>query len=82
MKKIFFFASLKSMKKEVGSGVGSGSNSQRYGSGSAPKCHGSPTLKKHKQYTKTLDKNNNKTKATLASFLGCLVWQTALQIRD
>jgi hypothetical protein len=32
------------MKKEVGSGVGSGSISQRYGSVSAPKCHGSPTL--------------------------------------
>jgi hypothetical protein len=46
--KIFFFASLKSMKKEVGAGVGSGSNTQRYGSGSgsAPKCHGSPTLNK------------------------------------
>jgi hypothetical protein len=35
MKKTNFFASLKSMKKEVGSGVGSGS---------APKCHGSPQL--------------------------------------
>jgi hypothetical protein len=38
-----FFASLKSMKK----GKGSGSISKRYGirgSGSAPKCHGSPTL--------------------------------------
>ncbi len=34
------------MKKEVGSGSGSRSRSisQRYGSGSAPKCHGSPTL--------------------------------------
>jgi hypothetical protein len=32
-KKIFFFASLKSMKKEVGSGIVSGSISQRYGSG-------------------------------------------------
>jgi hypothetical protein len=31
----FLLASLKSMKKGVGSGVGSGS---------APKCHGSPTL--------------------------------------
>jgi hypothetical protein len=34
------------MKKEVGSGVGSGSGSgsitQRWGSGSAPKCHGFP----------------------------------------
>jgi hypothetical protein len=29
----FFFVSLKSMKKGVGSGVGSGSVSQRYGSG-------------------------------------------------
>jgi hypothetical protein len=36
----------KSLKKEVGSGVGSGSISQSCGSGSAPapKCHGSPTL--------------------------------------
>jgi hypothetical protein len=44
MKKMFFFASLKSMKKEAGSG----SISQRYGSGSgsAPNCHGSPTLEK------------------------------------
>jgi hypothetical protein len=33
-------ASLKSLKKGVGSGVGS-----RSGSGSAPKYHGSPTLK-------------------------------------
>jgi hypothetical protein len=33
-----FFASLKSLKK----GVGSGFVSQRYGS--APKCHGTPTL--------------------------------------
>jgi hypothetical protein len=42
-KKYFFaFASFKSLKKEVGSGVGSGSVSQRYGS--APKCHRSPTL--------------------------------------
>ncbi len=34
MKKIIFFASLQSLKKEVGSGVGSGSGfiSQRYGS--------------------------------------------------
>jgi hypothetical protein len=31
----FFFASLKSMEKVVGSGVGTGS---------ATKCHGSPTL--------------------------------------
>jgi hypothetical protein len=49
MKKIIFFASLKSMKKGVWSGVGSGSIIQRYGSrgsGSVPKCHGSPTLQK------------------------------------
>jgi hypothetical protein len=43
-----FFAFLKSPKKTVGHGVGSGAESgsisQRYGSGSAPKCHGSPTL--------------------------------------
>jgi hypothetical protein len=38
--KITFLASLKSLKK----GVRSGSVSQRYGSGSASKCHGSPTL--------------------------------------
>ncbi len=38
--KIIFFCSLKG----VGSGVGSGSVSQSYGTGSAPKCHGSPTL--------------------------------------
>ncbi len=50
VKKHNFFASLKSLKKGVGSedgsGAGSGSvtGSQRYGSGSAPKCHGSPTL--------------------------------------
>jgi hypothetical protein len=36
MKKIFFFASFKSVKNGVGSEVLSGS-------GSAPKCHGSPT---------------------------------------
>ena len=46
MKKNHFFASLKILKK----GIGSGSISQGYGrigwsgSGSAPKCHGSPTL--------------------------------------
>jgi hypothetical protein len=40
--KAIFFASLTSLKKGVESGVGSGSISQRYGS--APKCHGSPTL--------------------------------------
>jgi hypothetical protein len=38
------FASLKSLKKGVGSEVGSGSVSQRSGSSSAPKCHGSPAL--------------------------------------
>jgi hypothetical protein len=42
--KNIFFTSLKSLKKGVGSGVGSGFISQRYRSGSAPKCHGSPTL--------------------------------------
>jgi hypothetical protein len=44
--KIKCLASLKSLKKEVGSGVGSGSICQRCGSGagSAPKCHGFPTL--------------------------------------
>jgi hypothetical protein len=44
-KKIFFIASLKSMKKGVGSG--SGYISQRYGSGDPDphkKYHGSPTL--------------------------------------
>jgi hypothetical protein len=40
----FFLASLKSIKKGVGSGVGSGSISQRYGSGDPgldpqEKCH-------------------------------------------
>jgi hypothetical protein len=40
MKKMF--ASLKSLKKGVENGVGSGFISQR--SGSAPKCHGSSTL--------------------------------------
>ncbi len=42
----FFFASLNSMEKGVGSGVGSRFISQMYGfgSGSAPKCHGFPTL--------------------------------------
>jgi hypothetical protein len=40
------YASFKSMKKGVGSGVGSGSIIQSYGSvsGSAPICHGSPKL--------------------------------------
>jgi hypothetical protein len=42
LRKKFFFAFLKSLKKGVGSGVGSGSMSPRCGS--APKCHGSPTL--------------------------------------
>ncbi len=44
-KKINFFASWKSLKKSVGSGVASGSGSisqvRIKGSGSAPKCHGS-----------------------------------------
>jgi hypothetical protein len=40
--KKFFLASLKSLKKGVG--IGSYSVGHRYGSGSAPKCHGSPTL--------------------------------------
>jgi hypothetical protein len=53
MKEKKFFASLMSLKKGVGSGAetrvgsGSGSISQRVrirGSGSAPKCHRSPTL--------------------------------------
>jgi hypothetical protein len=39
-----FFASLKSLKKGVRFGVGSGFVSQRYGCGSAPKHQGSPTL--------------------------------------
>jgi hypothetical protein len=42
-KKKIFFTSLKSLTKGVGSGVGSGFFCQRYGS--APKCHGSPTLR-------------------------------------
>jgi hypothetical protein len=45
--KIKNFAYLKPLKKGVGSGVGSGSVSQRYGflgSGSAPKCHGSLSM--------------------------------------
>jgi hypothetical protein len=40
-KKIDFFASLKSLKKGVRFGVGFRSGA---GSGSEPKCHGSPTL--------------------------------------
>jgi hypothetical protein len=43
--KRYIFAPLKSLKK----GVGSGSVSQRCGSGSAPKCHGSPSLIKTPQ---------------------------------
>ncbi len=39
-----FFASLNSLKKGAGSGVGSGSGSISKRYGSAPKCHGSPTL--------------------------------------
>ncbi len=53
LKKYNFFASLKLMKK----GVGSGSISQRYGihgSGSTPKCQGSPTLVLRESW----DKNN------------------------
>jgi hypothetical protein len=46
------------MKKGIGSGVGSGtgfgSNSQRYGSRSAPKCHGSPTLVRQEQSLKDI----------------------------
>jgi hypothetical protein len=38
------FASLMSLKKGIGSGVGSGSVIQRWGSGSAPKFQGSPAL--------------------------------------
>ncbi len=38
------YGSLKSLKKGVGSGVGSGSISQRCVPGSAPKCHRSSTL--------------------------------------
>ncbi len=44
MKKNIFFVSFKSMKKRVGSII------QRYGSGSAPICHGSPTLKVREVY--------------------------------
>jgi hypothetical protein len=39
----FFFASFKSLKKGVGSEVGSRSGSV-FGFGYAPNCHGSPTL--------------------------------------
>ncbi len=48
-----FLASLKSLKKGVGSGVKPGPISQRCGSRSAPKCHGSPTLKS-RSWSKTL----------------------------
>jgi hypothetical protein len=44
IRKKIFFASLMSLKKGVGSGVGSGSVSQRCKYGSGLKCHGSPTL--------------------------------------
>ena len=59
-KKIWYFLfikSLKSLKELVGSGVGSGSwsISQRYGSGSEPRCHGSPTLRERKKNPKTAD---------------------------
>jgi hypothetical protein len=57
MKKKFFLASLKSMKREVGSG--SGSISQRYGSGSARKCHGSPTLWETRRKSSLHDPNRN-----------------------
>ncbi len=59
MNKIFFFASLKSLKKGVGSGTefGTGSVSKRYGS--TPKCHGSPTLveRKIRNYSKDNDED-------------------------
>jgi hypothetical protein len=45
-KKIIFFAPFKSMKKIVGSGVGSGSNSQRDGSGD-PDPHQNVTDPQH-----------------------------------
>ncbi len=45
-KKYFFLASLKSMKKLVGSEVGSGSISQRYGSGNPD-----PDLDPHQNVT-------------------------------
>jgi hypothetical protein len=52
MKKKIFFCILKVTEEGIGSGVGSrtetktasGSSNQRCGSGSAPKCHGSPAL--------------------------------------
>jgi hypothetical protein len=43
-KKNIFFASLKAMKKLVGSGSISQVRIRGSGSGSAPKWHGSPTL--------------------------------------
>jgi hypothetical protein len=46
LKKMFFFASLKSIKKGVGSGVGTGSISQRYGSGD-PDAHQNVTDPQH-----------------------------------
>jgi hypothetical protein len=55
--KIFYSASLKSLKK----GIGSGSTSQR--SGSAPKYHGSPTLPANLKVAilaKTFQKNDRK----------------------
>jgi hypothetical protein len=69
LRESLFFASLKSLKKGVGSRVGSGSGSrsisQRYGSGSAPKCHGSPTLMQNKQ------KNFSQNKKLLYIPQGC-----------
>jgi hypothetical protein len=42
--KLFFFASLKSLKRGVASGVGSGSGSISQRCGFRSKCHGSPKL--------------------------------------
>ncbi len=57
-KKKILFASLKSLKKGVRSGVGSGSRSisQRYGSADPDphQCHGSPTLLANQFYPKNL----------------------------
>jgi hypothetical protein len=67
MGKIFFYIfNLKSVKK----GAGFGSISQRYGSGSAPKCHGSLTLLSGDVYRtrwlglghRTVDKKNSNCK--------------------
>jgi hypothetical protein len=47
MRKNIFYASVKSLKKGVGTGVVSGSKSQRYGSADPDphlKCHGSSTM--------------------------------------